>query len=99
MQVYDPYKEEIAILKITSPRNLDGLELKQSLEVKFESSMLSIKLIVAFDFGGRTLPDSLVSAMDEIGKVNNSHMAMDISMNESIANDISKSTPSIKTGL
>jgi hypothetical protein len=60
--------------------------------------MLTVKVVAAFDFGSKFLPDSLISVMNEIGK-NSSQVMMDLSINESITHDINKSTPSIKAGV
>lgn len=63
----DPYREEISSMKVI---NKDiYLDLNSTIELKLEAPMLSVKLLVAIDFGGKTLPEHLMNLIDEVGKI------------------------------
>lgn len=61
--------------------------------------MLSVRLLVAIDFGGKALPDHLITVIDEVGKISQPSTQIDLSVNESLTNDVNpiKSTYSLNS--
>ena len=61
--------------------------------------MLSVKLLVAIDFGGKILPEHFLNLIDEVGKFSQPSTHIDLSVNESLGHDINpiKSTYSLNS--
>ncbi len=63
----DPYREEIAIMRVINKEIY--LDQSSTIELKIEAPMLSVKLLVAIDFGGKILPEHFLNLIDEVGKI------------------------------
>jgi hypothetical protein len=45
------------------------LDQASTIELKIEAPMLSVKLLIAIDFGGKILPEHFLNLIDEVGKI------------------------------